>query len=169
MRAISDNAGVSVKTTEAAFRTKANLLKELVDTLIVGDDEPVALADRPEVAAIIAEPDPHRAIGRYAVLAADIGRRMAAMSGVLDAAAPADPELAEMHATGRRNRHLGAEAFVRDIAGKARLRIDEETAADGVWLTTDPRVYHQLTAERGWDHDRIVAWLADTWRRLLLD
>jgi hypothetical protein len=139
MRAISDAAGVSVKTTEAAFGTKANLRKELIDTLIAGDDERVAIADRPEIAAIAAEPDPARSLALYADLAAGISRRLAAISGVLDAAAPAAPELAELHATTLRNRHVGAQALVRNLATKARLRVDEATAADPVWLLKDPR------------------------------
>ena len=55
MPAIAERAGVSVKTVEAAFGTKANLLKELIDVCIAGDDEPVALADRPVVAEMEAE------------------------------------------------------------------------------------------------------------------
>jgi AcrR family transcriptional regulator len=169
MRAISDAAGVSVKTTEAAFGTKARLLKELIDTLIAGDDEPVAIADRPEMAAITAEPDPGRTLALYADLAAGISRRLAGISGVMEAAARTDPELAALYATNVGNRRLGAEAFVRTIAGKARLRVDETTAVDTVWLLNDPRTYRLLTQERGWSHERYIAWLVDIHGRLLLE
>lgn len=56
--AIAERAGVSVQTVFAHFPTKRDLLKEVIDQAVVGDDEPVPVRDRPEVAAIMAEPDP---------------------------------------------------------------------------------------------------------------
>src|ERR1700678_532295 len=54
--AIADEAGVSVQTVFVHFPAKRDLLKEVIDQAIAGDDEPLAVRDRPEVAAIRAEP-----------------------------------------------------------------------------------------------------------------
>jgi hypothetical protein len=168
MRAISAAAGVSVKTTEAAFGTKARLLKELIDTLVAGDDEPVAVADRPAMAALFAEPDPARTLARFADFAADVDLRLGALATVLDDAAHAAPELADLYVATQQSRLVAARALVDNVAAKAPLRIDAATAADEVWLLIDPRLYRLLTVERGWAHERFTAWLADTLQRTLL-
>src|SRR5580704_16587258 len=46
MRGIADQAGVSVKTVEALYRTKAELLKHVVDYAIAGDLLPVPVQPR---------------------------------------------------------------------------------------------------------------------------
>ena len=46
MRGIADQAGVSVKTVEALYRTKAELLKHVVDYAIAGDLRPIPVSGR---------------------------------------------------------------------------------------------------------------------------
>ncbi len=168
MRAIADTAGVSPKTIEAAFGTKAHLLKLVVDISIAGDDQPVALADRPVIQQLRDEPDIHVVLVILADLVAGISRRMAPIARVIDEAAPADPEIADLARAGRANRRNGAQNFARLLATKARLRVDEETAADVLWMLHDPTLYQSLAAERGWTHQRFQHWLADTYNRLLI-
>jgi AcrR family transcriptional regulator len=52
MRAVADQASVSVKTVEALYRTKAELLKAAVDYAIAGDVEPIPMLARESVAAM---------------------------------------------------------------------------------------------------------------------
>ena len=108
MPAIAERAGVSVKTVEAAFGTKAKLLKELIDVCIAGDDEPVALADRPVVAEMEAETDPARMIEMFAVFATAISKRLAVVSRVLADAAASSSELAALRRTTLDTRYSGA-------------------------------------------------------------
>jgi len=169
MSAIADAAGVSVKTVEAAFGTKANLLKELIDVRIVGDDEPVAMADRPEVADMEAETDPARLLEMYGAFVTAIGRRTAVVARVLADAARSTPELAELQATTVRNRMFGARGFVGALARVAPLRIDEDAAAVTVWVLTDPHVYGELTGERGFSDEQFAAWFRDAVSRLLIE
>ena len=51
MRGVADQAGVSVKTVEALYRTKAELLKEAVDYAIAGDLRPIPVLGREPAAA----------------------------------------------------------------------------------------------------------------------
>jgi AcrR family transcriptional regulator len=169
MPAIAEAAGVSVKTVEAAFGTKANLLKELIDVRIAGDDEPVPIADRPEVAEMEAQADPDRLIDIYATWTTSIERRSAVVARVLADAARSTPELAALQATTVRNRHFGATAFVRTLGAIATLRVDNEVAANTVWMLIDPHVYAEMTAERGFTDEQFASWFADALRRLLLD
>src|SRR6185312_1099317 len=59
---IADAAGVAVQTVYFHFGNKRTVLKEAVDVAAVGDDEPVALLDRPWLERVRAEPDPRRVI-----------------------------------------------------------------------------------------------------------
>ena len=58
MTAVANAAGVSDETIYKTVGGKAALVKAVRDITLVGDDEPVPLAQRPEFAAIYAEPDP---------------------------------------------------------------------------------------------------------------
>src|SRR6266545_4417824 len=58
IEAIAAEAGVAVPTVYLAFGTKRALLVELLDIAAVGDEEPVALLERPWVDEIRHDPDP---------------------------------------------------------------------------------------------------------------
>lgn len=168
MRVVAERAGVSVKTIEAAFSTKANLLKELIDVRIAGDDEPVPLIDRPAVAKMIAEPDVDRLLELNAAFVADITRRTVVIDRVAREAAPLSEELTALFRQSLDNRRAGAREFVEVLATRATLRVDLDVAVDTMWALLDPHVYDLLTTDGGWTHDAFVAWLADAQRRLLL-
>ena len=70
---IAEAAHVSRRTVFNSVGGKAALLKLAFDWAIVGDDEPVALADRPGVKAIVAEPDPRQALRVYGRTTIDRG------------------------------------------------------------------------------------------------
>src|SRR2546423_13263180 len=46
LQEVADRAGVAVQTIYFVFGNKRSLLKDVVDTSIAGDDEPVATMDR---------------------------------------------------------------------------------------------------------------------------
>jgi AcrR family transcriptional regulator len=56
--AIAEEAGVSRKTIFAAVGGKVELLKLALDWAITGDDEPIAMSDRPEVGRLASTPKP---------------------------------------------------------------------------------------------------------------
>ena len=168
MRAVAERAGVSVKTIEAAFATKANLLKELIDVRVAGDDEPVPIIDRPAVAEMIAEPDVDRLLELNAAFCAAITRRIVVIDRVAREAAPLSEELTALFRLSLDNRRRGAREFIEVLAAKATLRLDLDVAVDTMWALLDPHVYDLLTADGGWIHEEFVAWLADAQRRLLV-
>jgi len=86
---------------------KAALLKLALDWAIVGDDEPVAMADRPAVKAIQAEPDPRKALMPWVQNVVEVAARIAPIGEVLAAAADVDPAAAELLAEANRNRPAG--------------------------------------------------------------
>src|SRR6202045_3629252 len=57
IEAIAGEAGVAVPTVYLAFGTKRALLAELLDIAAVGDEEPVAVLERPWVDELRHDPD----------------------------------------------------------------------------------------------------------------
>ena len=122
MRDVAVEAGVATETLYAYFSSKRVLFQAVVDMAVVGDDRPVAVADRPEFAAI--------GRGRHSVRTAAAARlltaihtRTAALAKVIREAAASDEEIAdELDATRERQRH--------DVAAAAEL-IMGRAADDG--------------------------------------
>jgi hypothetical protein len=67
------------------------------DFAIVGDDKPVALIDRPELADVFAEPDPAKQLAMYAALVVAIDHRISAIWRALEGAAASDPEAGRLY------------------------------------------------------------------------
>jgi TetR/AcrR family transcriptional regulator of autoinduction and epiphytic fitness len=168
--AVAGAAGVGRATVFAYFPTKALLLKAAYDVTLVGDDEPVALPDRPESLAVRAEPDPHRFLAGYAGIASDVGRRLSPIYVAIRGAAAADPEAALVWQEIGAERRRGGSNVVAMTRSRTALRggVDPERAADVVWALADPGLYHSLVRERGWSHEEFTAWLASALQRELL-
>ena len=92
-------AGVAPQTVYAVFGTKRAILKELVDVRIAGDDEPVAVMDRPFVQRIEDEPDGRRKLEIFAAHLREVHERTVDVLVALRAAADSDPEVAELWKT----------------------------------------------------------------------
>jgi AcrR family transcriptional regulator len=168
--AIAEEAGVSRKTVFASVGGKARALKLAIDWAIVGDDEPVALMDRPRIRASMTEPDARRILVDFAHDLRKIGARIAPLAAVAEAAAGADAEIMALVEEGRSQRLVGMRRLAQVLADRGALRPDLTVpeAADVLWLFNNPAVYHRLVLDQGWNEDRYEAWLADTLIRLLL-
>jgi AcrR family transcriptional regulator len=160
--AIAQAAHVSRRTVFNSVGGKATLLKLAYEWAVVGDDEPVPLADRPAVKAIQAEPDPRKALALWAQTVAAIAARVAPISEVLTAAADADPDAAQLVADASRDRMSGATAFVRYLASVDGLApgITQQHAADLCWALMDGHLYRRLITQRGWTTTDFTQWLS---------
>ena len=74
INAVARAAGVSAQTVYNIFGTKAAVLKAAYDIALVGDADPVPLAERADVRALYADPDPVRFLRGYARLGPDSPR-----------------------------------------------------------------------------------------------
>jgi len=170
LTAIAAQAGVAIQTVYAVFGSKRQLLSELVDTTIAGDDEPLALPDRPFVAEVRALADPRAKLARFARHLAEVNARQAAVMIALAGAASADPDAAAIWRRNLDDRRRGMTGLAADLAGTGRLRADHdvETAADVLWLAMDVRNYDWLVRQRGWSTERYQRWYVDTVAAALL-
>ena len=96
IQAIAERAGVAVQTVYAVFGNKRELLRQLIETTITGDDDPLPITERAEAQAIAAEPDARRRAELDAALSRSITERVAPIVRVAGEAAASDPELAAM-------------------------------------------------------------------------
>jgi len=163
-------AGVALDTIYAAVGRKPTLFRLLIETAISGAETPISAEERDYVAAIRAEAGAGRKLELYAQAMRAIHGRLAPLLRVLQAAAPADPELAAVWTEIAERRARNMRLLVTDLAATGSLRQDMslDEAADVIWATNAPEFYVLLVYERGWAPDHYARWLADAWRRLLL-
>lgn len=171
MPAIAREAGIALDTVYAAVGRKPALFRLLVETAISGRDGAVDAEERDYVRAIRAEPDPERKLKIYAAALRAIQPRLAPIFKVLQAAATQDADLDILWREISRRRAANMRLLARDLAATGRLRGDLSIAkaADIIWSLNSPEFYLLLVEERGWSAAGFERWLADAWRRLLLD
>ena len=168
---IARRAGVSAETVYKGFGSKAALTKQVYDIALAGDDEPVPMRDRPEIQAMLAEPDPRQKVARYAALARQLGARLGPLLALLLGARATDPDLDAFARTTADERLAGTTALVGHLADAGALRpgLDPERARDLLWALISPELYQLLVAERGWPPEDYERWLADAIADELLD
>jgi len=161
---IAGRAGVSKPTVFAAAGSKQAILKQLRDIALVGDDEPVPVAQRPWYREALAEPDPRRALRLYARNATAIHRRSADVHEVLRAAAASDKELHNLWRASEDERRGGATIILDALLQKSRLKapLDRTAAIDIVWVLTASETFWRLVRTRRWSNAQFESWLGDT-------
>jgi AcrR family transcriptional regulator len=162
MRDIAAEAGVATETVYAYFSSKRALLQAVVDVAVVGDDRPVAVAERPEFAAMGRGRRRERVAAAGRLLAGIYGRT-AAFAKVIREAAASDDEVADVLRATRERQRSDVAAAIELISGR------EATAEerDGMWALTSPEVYLLLVEESGWTPDQYEAWMVETLERVV--
>lgn len=163
MAQIAAAAGVSTPTVFAYFSSKINLLRVAVDEAVAGDDEPVALHERPAMRAVHDGATAGEVLGAFAVAATEIAQRAFPLLSALRRAADVDPQAGELARDLEHQRLTGAgivAATVADRLGTAAAD-DVERIRDTLWTIFSPDVYGLLVRERGWSHDAYREWVTD--------
>lgn len=161
---IAERAGVARPTVFAVGGNKRQLLKEIRDRALAGDEEPIPVAQRPWYREALDDPDPRRSLELHARNLVRISARYAGIEATLQAAATADPELAELWQRNEAERRMGAEYVLDALLRKSPLRPDlrREEAIDLLWAFAATDCYRRLVQVRGWSTSRYELWLADT-------
>ena len=162
-------AGVS-RATVFTVGGKSELLKLAYDTAIGGDDEDIAMAERPSVRRLAAAADLDVLVVGYVELVVATGARVAGIYVALRAAADADDRVRALFAEVQAQRLVGASGFVATLVERGGLRpgLDQEMAADVLWTLLDPGLYAALVQDRAWPPERFAAWWERTLRAQLL-
>jgi TetR/AcrR family transcriptional regulator, regulator of autoinduction and epiphytic fitness len=160
--AIAQEAGVAVPTVYASMRSKANILRAVVDLTIRGDDEAVPLSSRAGWREIERLHDPREQLTRFAHLHRQIGDREAAVFAQLEAAAGADPEATQMLAEHDQRRYETQSRLARRLHRRKQLKpgLGARRAADAIWTLASERTYLALVRDCGWKPEDYERWLA---------
>jgi AcrR family transcriptional regulator len=162
MRDVARAAGVAVETLYSHYPSKRKLFDAVVDHAVVGDDEPVAVAERP---AFLAMGRGRRAqrIEAAASLVAAIHGRTGPFAKLIREAAATDEELAEVLRATRERQRRDVDAGLELVLG----RRPTPGERDGAWAILSPEVYLLLVEESGWSLDQYERWMSDTLGRVL--
>ena len=162
LTAVAAEAGVAIQTVYAVFGNKRQLLSDLVDVTLAGDDEQVAMQNRSFVADIRALTGLRPKLTRYARHLAEIHARQARVMLALAGAATANADAAAIWRKNLEERRHGMLMFAADLAETGEVRIDREQAADVLWLAQDIRNYDWLVGQRGWSPEQFQQWYVDS-------
>lgn len=162
--AIAQSAGVSPKTVEAQFGTKANLLAVVVTSIGRSPADVEASRHFQQATSAMA------ALPYHAAYATPRSARSARVAKAVTDAAPGDPTVAGIADRMRRNLDYGAQWAARMIMGKRGLAsgLTFEEATRVFRFAIDPATYRTLTEELGLDQAGVQEWMLRYERGMLL-
>jgi AcrR family transcriptional regulator len=165
MAAIAEEARVAVKSVYT-LADKARLMLLAVDRAIAGDEEPVAIADRPAVRAIVDATDRAEQARAAARLGAVTLLRLYPIYRAFEQAAGTDPEL---HAHWREYQTRRYADAARLVAALPALRpgLSAERATETLWALVTWHPVALLVEERGWTAEQLTEWLEDLFTTLV--
>jgi AcrR family transcriptional regulator len=168
---VGSAAGVARPTVFAAFGSKAALLRKVLDQALSGDDEPVAVADRPWFQPVWQATTADTVLDAYAGVCALIGTRAARVFETVRRAADGSPEVAAHWSALRDSRRAGARMVLDHLVTVDRLRpgLPFERAVDILWFWNDPAHLGALVDQLGWPPDEFRDWLSEGMRAALLE
>ncbi|GII33939.1 TetR/AcrR family transcriptional regulator [Planotetraspora mira] len=171
MADVARAAGVVVQTLYTSCPGgKPGLAKLVWDVTLAGDAQAVPQSARPQVQAIIAEPDPVRKLLAFAEMALAIYQRVGPVHRVLRAAAATDVGLARLLSDTEEQRLTGSHGPAEHLAAVGALRtgLSVERAADQIYALTSIELFERLTEFCGWTVRDCQDWLARTLSETLL-
>jgi AcrR family transcriptional regulator len=171
MADIATEAGVNIDTVYAGLGTKAELFALLIETALSGTADAIPADQRNYIATIRAEPEARRKLDVYAGAVTAIWGRMASLLNVLQKGAASDPSLAEIWDDFLLRRAENVRLLIDDLeaAGVLRSGLEPAEATDAAWAISSTEVYVLLIEVRGWLPERYREWLAESFKRLLLE
>lgn len=170
MRQIAREAGVGERTVYDVFSSKSVLFGHTLAVAVAGDEEPVPVAERPWVRAVLAELHPVVALGLLAANSTQLLDRAGDLIMVSIEAAVSD---ADMRATADAGAHA-TYAVQRTVAtrlhqrGALREDLDAQTAADILYVLLAPHTHQLLRRHRRWNAEKYQRWIHDAMVRELL-
>ncbi|QVQ53748.1 TetR/AcrR family transcriptional regulator [Spiractinospora alimapuensis] len=160
--AIAEKAGVSAQTVYAAFGSKAEVLRAIVEQMEES-------ADAEMWRGRVAEESDPRAVLR--ACAEWVRAFYSASMPQLLVAREVTAEMREMAAEGDARRRAGLVPLIDRLVGEGAIRRDLSTAdaVDRAWLLTSLDIYLNATTTCGWSPEAYASWLADALAQQLLE
>lgn len=163
MPQIAAAAGVSTPTVFSGFGSKANLLKEAIETAVAGDAAAIPLADRTGLRRVHQAATAEEVIHLFMAVIAEIAERAAPIHAVAMAAAENDAEIAAMISNLENQRLITAARVAATAAARADVTDQDwiDNLRDAIWVLNSPLQYRAITRERGWSTNRYRDFVTD--------
>lgn len=160
--AIAQEAGVAVPTVYASLRSKANILRAVVELTVRGDAEAGPLSSRAGWQEMERQQNPREQLAAFARLHRQICDREAAVFAQLEAAAGTDPESTQLLAEHDQRRYETQRRLARSLHRRKQLEpgLADREAADVIWTLASERTYLALVRDREWKADNYERWVA---------
>jgi AcrR family transcriptional regulator len=159
--AIARQAGVAVETVYSNFGSKKELLRKIVDVAVVGDTEPIPLAER-TVFTRLGEGERGARIDAGLAMLADIQARIAKLWRTVGEAAASDSEIDEWRLRWEEARRV-------DVRRSVELILEEpidDAVLDLLWGIFSHEMYAMLVFDRGLDREQYTARMRDAVLRI---
>ncbi|MGD9572888.1 MAG: TetR/AcrR family transcriptional regulator [Thermoleophilia bacterium] len=170
MAGVAREAGVAQRTPYVVFGTKAGLLRELWHLRLRGDEGPAPMGERDWFRALLAEPDPRRALAGMAAVSRQVKERAGGLLEVIRAGADGDDEVAALWGRINGGFHELLSGLTEALGSRGALRagLARDEATDVMWALVHPDLWQLLVVRRGWSPERYEGWLAGALVRELL-
>ncbi|WP_329085468.1 TetR/AcrR family transcriptional regulator [Actinomadura citrea] len=164
LQEVADRAGVAVQTVYFVFGNKRTLFKDVVDSSVAGDVEPVATMDREWFRAACAAPTAAGQLRAHVRGTGEILGRVAPIVPMIAAAGATDPQIAAQWPDGPDPRYTVQHAAAEVLVGKpgARPGVSAAMAADVLFGLLSPQLYLLFVQDRGWSPDAWEEWAYTT-------
>ena len=159
--AVAEAASVSAVSVYKGFGSKAALAKAVFDVALAGDHEPVAVAERPALAAVRDEPDVRRKIALFVEGLVERLARSAKVQILIRDGRHVDDSLAPVWQAVQQEGLTGMAVFGRHLLETGQLRdgVDPDEVRDVLWNYLAIDHYERLVLTQGWSHGRYARWL----------
>jgi AcrR family transcriptional regulator len=170
LRSVSTAAGVSQKTVEALFGTKAALLQTAVDYAIRGDVDPLPMPQREAVAQMEAAPSAAAMLNLHAAHLRAVNERSARLAWAIEQAAPVDPTVAQLWQHMNDNRTYAVRWATKTLLSKPDRRHDlhRRDIEATFWVALDWATYRNLTQHAHLTANQFEHWLRRYYASTLL-
>lgn len=170
MEQIAATAGVAVQTVYYTFRTKGQLLCEVVEVTAAGEEDPTPVIQRPWAQAMLSAPSAQRVLALGVEHGTAIFERAAPLWPAVRAATEADSYVEQYWRNVTAGRRAGQTRIIDRLAELGALRpdLDRQRATDVVVLLIGHQVFSELVQDSGWSVPEYKAWLFRTLVQQLL-
>jgi AcrR family transcriptional regulator len=158
VKAIAERAGVAPDTVYATFGSKVRVLTAVIDARLAPPGVENVM-DRPEAQAVRDEVDQRSQLRRFARDMAQISTRVRPIYEVLRTASASEPEVREVFDEMESHRLTNMGRLASWIAARGPLRVEQDRAAEILWVLASPDVARMLCDVRAWSEEEHADWL----------
>jgi AcrR family transcriptional regulator len=170
MESIAAASGVAVQTVYYVFRTKAQLLQEVIEVAAAGQHDPLPVMRRPWMQEALTTSNGARSLALNVEHGVDIYARVAPLGPAVHMAASLDPDIETYWRAIADGRRRGMSQLVAHLAASGQLNreLTLARAGDILFVINSHETFLTLTHGCGWSVVDFKAWLYQTLCQQLL-